>query len=97
MNVFGFNVFTFSFFFLPEVDFTWDIDLPVGLVHYAQDPLALWTSTHWFEMALLVGPVHCSQNSQISLFNNFFIKNRSRSTIHTFKNYFVTVFSIFNF
>ena len=34
---------------------------------------------------------------QISLFNNFFIKNGSHSTIHTFKNYFATVFSIFSF
>ena len=31
---------------------------------------------------------------QISLFNNFFIKNGSHDTIHTFKNYFATVFSI---
>ena len=31
---------------------------------------------------------------QISLFNNFFIKNRSHDTIHTFKNYFATVFSV---
>ena len=38
-------------------------------------------------------------DSQISLFSNFFIKNRSHDTIHTFKNYFVTVFSVsvFNF
>ena len=34
---------------------------------------------------------------QIPLFNNFFIKNRSHDTIHTFKNYFATVFSVFNF
>ena len=30
-------------------------------------------------------------------FINFFIKNRSHDTIYIFKNYFVTVFSIFNF
>ena len=35
--------------------------------------------------------------SQISLFNKFFIKNKSHDTIHTFKNYFTTVFSVFNF
>ena len=29
---------------------------------------------------------------QISFFINFFIKNGSHSTIHTFKNYFATVF-----
>ena len=32
--------------------------------------------------------------SQITLFNNFFIKNGSHNTIYTFKNYFATVFSI---
>ena len=36
---------------------------------------------------------------QITLFNNFFIKNGFHSTIYTFKTYFATVFSvlIFNF
>ena len=34
---------------------------------------------------------------QISLFNNFFIKNGSHGTIHTFKNYFVIVFSVLVF
>ena len=29
-------------------------------------------------------------------FSNFFIKNGSHITIHTFKNYFVTVFSVFS-
>ena len=31
---------------------------------------------------------------QITLFSNFFIKNGSHNTIYTFKNYFVTVFSV---
>ena len=35
--------------------------------------------------------------SQISLFNNFFIKIESHNTIYTFKNYFVTVFSVLVF
>ena len=36
---------------------------------------------------------------QITIFNNFFIKNESYNTIYTFKNYFAIVFSvsIFNF
>ena len=34
---------------------------------------------------------------QISLFIKFFIKNGSHDTIHTFKNYFVTVFFSFQF
>ena len=29
-------------------------------------------------------------------FNNFFIKNGSNGTIYKFKNYFTTIFSIFN-
>ena len=45
-------------------------------------------------MVLLVGLVYCSRDPQISLFSNFFIKNESHDTIHTFKNYFVTVFSV---
>ena len=36
---------------------------------------------------------HCS--STVHAFKN--IKNGSHGTIHTFKNYFVTVFSIFSF
>ena len=38
--------------------------------------------------------VHCSRIPQITIFNNFFIKNRSHSTIYTFKNYFATVLSV---
>ena len=34
---------------------------------------------------------------QILLFNNFFIKNGSHGIIHTFKNYFATVFFSFQF
>ena len=40
--------------------------------------------------------VHCSQDSQTPLFSNFFIKNWSHGTIHTFKNYFTIVFSVFS-
>ena len=32
-----------------------------------------------------------------SIFSNFFIKNGSHDTIHIFKNYFGTMFSVFNF
>ena len=37
------------------------------------------------------------RDPQTSLFSNFFIKNRSHGTIHTFKNYFATVFFSFQF
>ena len=46
--------------------------------------------------ALPVGLMHCSRDSQISFFTQTFIKNGSHDTIHTFKNYFVTVFSVFS-
>ena len=56
--------------------------------------------------ATLFDPVNRKQcihalftDPQIPLFSNFFIKNGSHGTIHTFKNYFATVFSVsvFNF
>ena len=46
-------------------------------------------------MRLLMGPIHCSWDPQISFFNKIFIKNWSHNTIHIFKNYFVTIFLIF--
>ena len=40
----------------------------------------------------------CTVHGPTNLFFiNFFIKNGSHSTIHTFKNYFATVFSVFSF
>ena len=42
------------------------------------------------------GSVHCSRDPQISFFSNFFIKNWFHGTIHTFKNYFITIFSVFS-
>ena len=44
-----------------------------------------------------VGPVYYLWDPQTSFFNKTFIKNGSYSTIHTFKNYFATVFSVFSF
>ena len=43
--------------------------------------------------------MHCSWVSQILHFSHFFIKNGSHGTIHTFKSYWATVFSVsvFNF
>ena len=43
-----------------------------------------------------VGLVHYLWDPQTSFFNKIFIKNGSYGTIHIFKNYFVTVFSIFS-
>ena len=49
------------------------------------------------EQCTPVDPVYYSQDSQNSLFNNFFTINGSHDTIHIFKNYFATIFSVFSF
>ena len=46
--------------------------------------------------SFLVGPVHCLRDPQAFFFNKTFIKNGSYGTIHTFKNYFAIVFSVFS-
>ena len=43
-----------------------------------------------------MGLMQCLRDLQTSFFNKIFIKIESHDTIHTFKNYFVTVFSIFS-
>ena len=57
-----------------------------------------WTVPENFDFSAIfntsVGPVNSARNPQTSLFSNFFMKNGSHDTIHTFKNYFVTVFSV---
>ena len=44
-----------------------------------------------------VRSVHCSRNLQTYFFRKTFLKNKSHGTIYIFKNYFITVFSIFSF
>ena len=60
-----------------------------------------WTVATKFDLSNNFHPIsaHCTlfTDPQISLFSNFFIKNRSHGTIHIFKNYFATVFFSFNF
>ena len=84
----------FWFFFFTRRTWT---QLLVGTVHCARYPHHFQRPHIGPTTTLLVGPVYYLQNSQISFFNNFFIKNGCRDTIHTFKNYFTTVFSVFNF
>ena len=85
--------FSFSFFFFFFCTRNWRQRL---LFMYRA-----WTVAENFDFSTifstLVGLVHCSLDSQISLFSNFFIKNGSHGTIHLFKNYFVIVFSVFSF
>ena len=60
-----------------------------------------WTVTAKFDFSYFFQPISAHRalfmDPQISLFNNFFIKNWSHGTIHTFKNYFTTVFFSFSF
>ena len=56
----------------------------------------------FFELKCLTFPVNSAwcalfTDPQISLFSNFFIKNGSHGTIHTFKNYFAKMFSVSSF
>ena len=50
-----------------------------------------------WKMRLSVGPMHCLWDPHTSFFSKIFIKNGSHGTIHIFKNYFTTVFSVFSF
>ena len=75
--------FSFFFFF-----FYW-----VTLKHYCSS--LLWTVTVTFNRKRCICALF--MEPQITLFNNFFIKNGSHGTIYAFKNYFVTVFSVFSF
>ena len=60
-----------------------------------------WTIVALFDFSTifstLVGLVNSAWDPQISLFNNFFIKNGFHGIIHTFKNYFATIFLVFSF
>ena len=55
----------------------------------------LWTVVVTFDREQCIYALF--MDPQITLFSNFFIKNGSHGTIYTFKNYFATVFSVFNF
>ena len=60
-----------------------------------------WTIVAKFDFSYSFQPIstYCAlfTDLQISLFNNFFIKNESHGTIYTFKSYFATVFFSFQF
>ena len=55
----------------------------------------LWTVAVTFDREQYIYALF--MDPQITLFNNFFIKNGSHGTIYNFKNYFATVFSVFSF
>ena len=51
----------------------------------------------FLEKCIFVGPVYYSRDSQISFFSKIFIKEGFYGIIHTFKNYFVTLFLVISF
>ena len=83
--VFHYSVLSFSFFLFS------------ACILGAKDDCFINSNCNIWLFSTLVGLVHCLRDPQISLFSNFFIKNGFHGTIYTFKNYFTTVFSIFNF
>ena len=104
-----FSVFNFSFQFSTVSKRTLNMHLDCGwklCVYVFLFLFIYWEVLHHGECCLSpkfpkklhcsVGLVHFLRDPQTSFFNKIFIKNKSHGTIHTFKNYFVTVFSIFS-
>ena len=89
------SVLRLAFFFFFFFFFTRLRNLLLLFMHYT------WTVVTKLDFSLSSQPIRTYHalftNPQISLFNNFFIKNGSHDTIHAFKNYFVTVFFSFQF
>ena len=50
----------------------------------------------WCVWPFFVSPVHCSRDPQVINLCKFFFKIGFHDTIHTFKNYFVTIFLVFS-
>ena len=94
------SVFFFFFFLCMRL---WDLRLQfmnssrkVWLFSYSS-----WTVAAKFDFSHSFQSINAHSalftDPQISLFSNFFIKNGFHDTIHTFKNYFATVFFSFQF
>ena len=91
-----FLFFIFYFLFFEKRSITWDvvcqwIPYIVHGTHY------LFDTKISIEIALFSGSRALFLGLTTSFFNKIFIKNRFHGTIHIFKNYFTTVFLIFNF
>ena len=70
--------------------------LLMGPMHCAQDHYLL-TCKISGGLCSLVDLMYCLRDLQTPFFTQTLIKNRFHDTIYTFKNYFITVFLIFNF
>ena len=87
-TMFAFVFFCFFFFFF--FSRVYETCSYCSCTVHEQQPQNLTFLTFFSRCALFMDP-------QISFFSNFFIKNGSYGTIHTFKNFFVTVFFNFQF
>ena len=88
-----FSCCVFLFFFLFSFFFSRVFSPLAATVH-----VRYMNSSHNFWPVFREQCIHALfTDSQISFFINFFIKNGSYDTIHTFKNYFTIVFSVFSF
>ena len=65
-----------------------------GFFFFFPSALQLGDRSYCAHCAVTVHALFCTVHA---FFSHFFIKNGSHGTIHTFKNYFATIFSVFNF
>ena len=84
---------------LRRLEFRWSLDINYSKSMFYCSTFCLFFfffgfSLQWLTIQLWTVHMCTVTDPQIPLFSNFFIKNGSHGIIHTFKNYFVTVFSI---
>ena len=77
-----------AFFFFLGNAFHMGLCLSVGPTHCAQDPLPLWPASISRRNAFVSGSRALFTGPTNLFFSNFFIKNGSHGTIHTFKKIF---------
>ena len=99
--------FFFRFLYASEQLFKWVFGSLFAFVRFAFSPSAFFF-LFFFSMFIIstiharyyamreTKLLHCSWNPQPLYSEKKNIKNRSHRTIHTFKNYFATVFSVFS-
>ena len=81
------------FFFFPHLLLRTHLRGQTSTIHEQQPYIVNFSAS----FISLVGPIYSAWDLQTSLFSNFFIKNVSHNTIHTFKIYFAIIFSVFSF
>ena len=83
-----------SFLFLIDIESIW-IGLKVAENEVTFSFFFFLFQLHYLTKSTVnIARMHCSWVPQIPLFSHFFLKNESYGTIHTFKKYFATMFSV---